>query len=156
VVKTAFITIALQTGFIIRMHFPTSPLAAHASVSLKGTVTVPGDKSISHRALMLAAMNVGTTTIRGLLAGEDVLNTAGALRRMGVDIQIEGGSCTVRGVGVGGLAEPDGVLDMGNSGTGARLLMGLVSAHPFVSIFTGDASLCRRPMGRVMNPLSEM
>ncbi|MBN8530852.1 MAG: 3-phosphoshikimate 1-carboxyvinyltransferase, partial [Alphaproteobacteria bacterium] len=136
-------------------HAPR-PLISHPSGALKGQVRVPGDKSISHRALLCSAMNVGKTSISGLLEGEDVLHTADALRQMGVTITESGGYWEVRGVGVGGLSEPSGVLDMGNSGTGARLLMGLVASHPFTSFFAGDASLHKRPMKRVADPLTQM
>jgi 3-phosphoshikimate 1-carboxyvinyltransferase len=118
---------------------------------------MPGDKSLSHRALIFGAIAVGTTRVTGLLEGEDVLHTAHALRLLGVPIEREAeASWLVHGVGLGGLAEPEAVLDLGNSGTGARLLMGLVATHPFTSFFTGDASLCRRPMARVTAPLTEM
>ncbi len=123
---------------------------------LKGAITVPGDKSISHRALMLAALSVGETRIRGLLEGEDVLRTAEALRALGCRVENEGGVWRVSGRGVGGLAEPDTVLDMGNSGTAARLLMGVLAAHPMTAVFTGDGSLNDRPMGRVTEPLRRM
>ena len=119
--------------------------------------SLPGDKSISHRSLMLAAMAVGESRVEGLLEGEDVLATAGALRAMGVELERTGpGSWRVWGVGVGGLAEPADVLDMGNAGTGARLLMGLLAGHGFTSFLTGDASLRSRPMRRVIEPLSRM
>ena len=132
-------------------------LKASAASALKGEVRVPGDKSLSHRSLMLAAMTVGETRITGLLEGEDVLATASALRGLGVEIEREeDGSWHVQGVGVGGLAEPDHVLDLGNAGTGARLLTGLLAGHPFTTFLTGDASLRKRPMARVIRPLSEM
>lgn len=124
---------------------------------LAGHVRVPGDKSISHRALMLAALAVGESRIHGLLEGEDVLATAAAMRAMGATIERQGdGSWTVAGVGVGGLLQPEAALDMGNSGTSTRLLMGLVASHPITTTFTGDASLSRRPMARVIEPLSQM
>lgn len=125
--------------------------------ALGGAAALPGDKSISHRSLMLAAMAVGRSRVEGLLEGEDVLATAGALRRMGVEIaRIGPGDWEVWGVGVGGLAEPEDVLDLGNAGTGARLLMGLLAGHAFTSFLTGDASLRSRPMRRVIEPLSRM
>lgn len=125
--------------------------------ALSGAARVPGDKSISHRSLMLAGMAVGESRIEGLLEGEDVLATAGALRAMGVEIERTGiGAWRAWGVGVGGLAEPAEVLDMGNAGTGARLLMGLLAGHGFTSFMTGDASLRSRPMRRVIEPLSQM
>jgi 3-phosphoshikimate 1-carboxyvinyltransferase len=133
-----------------------SPLRSAKARALSGRVAIPGDKSVSHRALIFGALAVGTTRIAGLLEGEDVLNTARALRALGVPIERDGGTWTVHGVGIGGLAEPDSVLDLGNSGTGARLLMGLVATHPFTSFFTGDASLCRRPMARITLPLTQM
>lgn len=124
---------------------------------LRGTLKVPGDKSISHRALMLSALAVGTSHISGLLEGEDVLATAAAMRAMGAHIERNGeGSWTVHGVGVGGLMQPSGALDMGNSGTSTRLLMGLVASHRLTATFIGDASLSKRPMGRVIDPLSQM
>ena len=146
---------------------PTGPL--------RGTIRVPGDKSISHRALMLSALAVGESRISGLLEGEDVLATAAALRAMGavferipaaaggggraMGAQIERrgeGDWSVHGVGVGGLMQPAQALDMGNSGTSTRLLMGLIASHPITATFTGDASLSGRPMGRVIEPLSQM
>ena len=133
------------------------PLISSPAGPLRGRIRVPGDKSISHRALMIGALGVGRTTIRGLLEAEDVRRTAAALRALGVDISGGGdGVWHVDGVGVGGLAEPDRVLDLGNSGTAARLLMGLVASHPVTVLFTGDESLCRRPMGRVAAPLERM
>ncbi len=124
---------------------------------LTGTITVPGDKSISHRSLMFAALAVGTSHITGLLEGEDVLATAAALRAMGADIERTGeGTWRVDGVGVGGLLQPATALEMGNSGTSTRLLMGLVASHPITATFTGDASLSARPMGRVIDPLTQM
>jgi 3-phosphoshikimate 1-carboxyvinyltransferase len=135
------------------------PLRSHPVSALAGTTRVPGDKSISHRALIFGALAVGESTVSGLLEGEDVLRTAAALRALGAEVTTGGGPQAVyriRGVGVGGLGEPDDVLDMGNSGTGARLLMGLVASHPIVSFFTGDASLRRRPMARVAEPLERI
>ena len=130
------------------------PVQSHATQNLEGTVRVPGDKSISHRALMFGAMAVGKTEITGLLEGEDVLCTAAAMQSLGAEIERLGeGHWTVQGRGVGGFCEPMGVLDMGNSGTAARLLMGILSTQNFTSFMTGDASLCSRPMERVMGPL---
>ena len=124
---------------------------------LNGTIKVPGDKSISHRSLMLSALAVGESRIVGLLEGEDVLATAAAMRAMGATINRTSEGCwTVHGVGVGGLMQPAGALDMGNSGTSTRLLMGLVSSHRITTTFIGDASLSKRPMGRVIDPLSLM
>jgi len=128
-----------------------------AAGPLRGTARVPGDKSISHRALMLAALAVGESRIDGLLEGEDVLATAAAMRAMGAEIaRGDDGGWTVAGVGVGGLRQPERALDMGNSGTSTRLLMGLAASHPITAAFTGDASLSRRPMARVIEPLSLM
>jgi 3-phosphoshikimate 1-carboxyvinyltransferase len=119
-------------------------------------VTVPGDKSISHRALMFGALAVGLTEIAGLLEGEDVLATASALRAMGAGIErIADGIWRVDGVGVGGLGEPEDVLDLGNSGTSARLLLGMLATHRLTAFVTGDGSLRRRPMRRVIDPLSQ-
>ncbi|MCD6034352.1 MAG: 3-phosphoshikimate 1-carboxyvinyltransferase [Rickettsiales bacterium] len=135
----------------------THPVTSSSAKTLKGDVTVPGDKSISHRSLMFASQAVGRSIIRGLLEGEDVLATAGALRQMGVSITRNAdGSWIVDGVGVGGLQEPSDVLNMANAGTGARLMMGLLASYPFTSFFTGDASLRSRPMQRVIGPLMEM
>ncbi len=132
-------------------------LRASPHAALEGRVTLPGDKSISHRALMFAAMAVGESRIEGLLEGEDVMATARALRALGAEvIRDEPGRWRVHGVGVGGLAEPAELLDLGNAGTGARLLMGLLAGHPFTSFLTGDASLRSRPMGRVIEPLAAM
>lgn len=139
-------------------HSPApSPLALRAPGALAGTVRVPGDKSISHRSLMLSALAVGRSEVRGLLEGEDVLATAAAMRAMGARIERLGdGHWAIDGVGVGSLLQPTDALDMGNSGTSTRLLMGLVSTHPITATFIGDASLSRRPMGRVIEPLSRM
>lgn len=128
-----------------------------ASGPLAGAVRVPGDKSISHRALMLSALAVGESRIEGLLEGEDVLATAAAMRAMGATISRDAdGAWRVSGVGVGGLLQPATALDMGNSGTSTRLLMGLVASHPITATFIGDASLSKRPMARVIDPLSTM
>jgi 3-phosphoshikimate 1-carboxyvinyltransferase len=124
---------------------------------LGGTTAVPGDKSLSHRALMLGAMAVGASRIEGLLEGEDVLATARAIAALGAGVErLAEGVWRVDGVGVGGFAEPDAPLDLGNAGTGVRLLMGLLAGHPFTTFLTGDASLRSRPMGRVMRPLERM
>ncbi len=123
---------------------------------LTGRVTVPGDKSISHRSLILSALAIGKSEITGLLEGEDVLATAAALRAMGATIDKNDDIWTVYGVGVGGLMQPETAIDLGNSGTSVRLLMGLVAAHDISVTFTGDASLSKRPMGRVTDPLSLM
>ena len=140
------------------MHDATpTPLSVAASGPLTGTAPVPGDKSISHRSLMLSALAVGTSRVTGLLEGEDVLATAAAMRAMGAVIERgDDGVWTIDGVGVGGLLQPATALEMGNSGTSTRLLMGLVSSHAITATFTGDASLSKRPMGRVIEPLSQM
>jgi len=133
------------------------PHQSRPGAALSGRARMPGDKSISHRALIFGALAVGETEVTGLLEGEDVLRTAAAMRAMGAEVeQLEPGHWKVRGVGVGGFAEPADVLDMGNAGTGARLVMGLVAGQDITAIFTGDASLRRRPMGRVIEPLSRM
>lgn len=124
---------------------------------LKGRIRVPGDKSISHRSIMLSALAVGESRISGLLEGEDVMATAAAMRAMGATVErIAEGEWRVNGVGVGSLLQPQTALDMGNSGTSTRLLMGLVASHPITANFIGDASLSKRPMGRVIDPLSLM
>lgn len=128
-----------------------------ATGPLKGRIRVPGDKSISHRSLMLSALAVGESRVTGLLEGEDVLSTAAAMRAMGADIQrTADGEWVIHGVGVGALLQPEAALDMGNSGTSTRLLMGLVASHPITACFVGDASLSKRPMKRVTDPLSLM
>jgi len=127
------------------------------SGALKGSIRVPGDKSISHRSIMLGALAVGETRVTGLLEGEDVLATAAAMRAMGASVERTGeGEWSVHGVGVGALLQPEAPLDMGNSGTSTRLLMGLVASHAIETRFFGDASLSKRPMGRVIEPLSLM
>jgi 3-phosphoshikimate 1-carboxyvinyltransferase len=132
------------------------PITARKSGALHGAVTVAGDKSISHRALILASQALGTTTIHGLLEGEDVLRTADALRKCGVSIEKDSTVWRVSGVGIGGLSAPSDILDMGNAGTGVRLMMGLLAPYPFQAQFTGDDSLKKRPMQRVMLPLEKM
>lgn len=128
-----------------------------AANPLRGTIRVPGDKSISHRALMFSGLAVGQSRITGLLEGEDVLATAAAMRQLGADItRADDGTWTVHGAGLGSLLEPKTALDMGNSGTSTRLLMGLVASHAITATFIGDASLSGRPMGRVIDPLSQM
>ncbi|MFT9257809.1 MAG: 3-phosphoshikimate 1-carboxyvinyltransferase [Acetobacter sp.] len=129
---------------------------ARATAPLTGAIRVPGDKSISHRALMFASLARGETHISGLLEGEDVLCTAAAMRALGAQAVREGEGCwRVSGPGIGQLREPDTVLDMGNSGTAARLLSGILASHGMTSVMTGDASLRRRPMKRVMDPLAQ-
>jgi 3-phosphoshikimate 1-carboxyvinyltransferase len=137
------------------LHSPAPLAGARPKAPLAGSIRVPGDKSISHRALMLGALAVGRTEISGLLEGEDVLATAAAMRAMGAGVERLGeGRWRVDGVGIGGLCEPADVLDLGNSGTAARLLLGVLATHPFTSFVTGDASLRSRPMRRVTDPLS--
>jgi 3-phosphoshikimate 1-carboxyvinyltransferase len=132
-------------------------LSSGTAGALSGVAQVPGDKSISHRSLMFGALAMGETEIHGLLEGEDVLRTAGAMRQLGGTAERGAdGIWRARGRGVGGLVEPADVLDLGNAGTGTRLLMGMVAAYDFTSFFTGDASLRSRPMGRVVEPLSRM
>ncbi|WP_315807189.1 MULTISPECIES: 3-phosphoshikimate 1-carboxyvinyltransferase [unclassified Bradyrhizobium] len=134
-----------------------TPLESRASGPLTGTIRVPGDKSISHRALILGAMAVGETTISGLLEGEDVLNTAKSMRILGAKVERTGDfAWSVRGVGVGGFAQPGETLDFGNSGTGCRLVMGAVAGCPITAVFDGDASLRSRPMRRILDPLALM
>jgi 3-phosphoshikimate 1-carboxyvinyltransferase len=137
-------------------HPVPRPLAARRPAGpLHGTIRVPGDKSISHRALMFGALAVGETRISGLLEGEDVLRTAAAMRALGAEVLREGGGAwRVAGRGIGGLVEPEDVLDMGNSGTAARLLAGILASHDLFAVMTGDASLRRRPMRRVTEPLA--
>ncbi|MCP3056821.1 3-phosphoshikimate 1-carboxyvinyltransferase [Aurantimonas marianensis] len=132
------------------------PISARKAGGLSGRTTVPGDKSISHRAFLFGGIAAGTTRITGLLEGEDVIATGNAMRAMGALITKEGGAWVVQGVGNGCLLEPEGVLDFGNAGTGARLTMGLVGSYDFASTFVGDASLSKRPMGRVLDPLRLM
>jgi 3-phosphoshikimate 1-carboxyvinyltransferase len=127
--------------------------ASRPAAPLTGEIPVPGDKSISHRALMFGALAMGQTRITGLLEGEDVLRTAAAMQALGAAITRDGADWLVTGRGIGGLTAPDDVLDMGNSGTAARLLCGILASHDLFAIMTGDASLRRRPMARVIEPL---
>lgn len=143
------------TGENAAQPMTARPMTASPSDALTGTVRLPGDKSISHRALMLGALACGETTVDGLLEGEDVLCTAEAMRALGAEIERgEGGRWHIWGRGIGGLSEPENVIDMGNSGTGARLLLGILASHPLTAVVTGDASLRSRPMARVTDPLS--
>jgi len=136
---------------------PPTPLESRASGPLSGTIRVPGDKSISHRALILGALSVGETSISGLLEGEDVLNTAKSMRTLGAKVERTGDfAWSVHGVGVGGFAQPAATLDFGNSGTGCRLVMGAVAGCPVTAVFDGDASLRSRPMRRILDPLALM
>jgi len=134
-----------------------TPLTARQGGSLQGRARVPGDKSISHRALILGALTVGETTIGGLLEGKDVLHTANAMRSLGAQVERTGeGAWRIHGVGVGGFAKPAGMLDFGNSGTGCRLAIGAVAGAPVTATFDGDESLRGRPMQRVLDPLKRM
>ncbi|MFN3209539.1 MAG: 3-phosphoshikimate 1-carboxyvinyltransferase [Roseovarius sp.] len=136
-------------------HGAPVPMQSRLSAGLRGEAHVPGDKSISHRSLILGALSVGETVVTGLLEGEDVLDTAKAMRAMGAEVARDAdGSWHVHGVGVGGFAEPDQVIDCGNSGTGVRLIMGAMATSPITATFTGDASLNGRPMARVTDPLA--
>ncbi len=132
------------------------PLSASPSGPLRGTCRVPGDKSISHRALLFGALASGRTTIKGLLEAEDVINTAAAVTAMGAPAHKTAEGWEVLGRGVGGLTQPSGPLDFGNSGTGTRLIMGVIAGHPITVRLIGDASLSRRPMSRVLDPLRQM
>ncbi|OUS35445.1 3-phosphoshikimate 1-carboxyvinyltransferase [Rhodobacterales bacterium 56_14_T64] len=136
-------------------HGTPKPMTSHRCGPLQGVAEVPGDKSISHRSLILGAMAVGETKITGLLEGEDVLDTAKAMQAFGAEVVNHGGgSWSVFGVGVGGFAEPENVIDCGNSGTGVRLIMGAMATQPITATFTGDASLNGRPMARITDPLA--
>lgn len=133
------------------------PLISQAGGPLQGDIAVPGDKSISHRSLILGSTVIGSVTVRGMLEGDDVLGTMRALQHLGVTIsRHDNGEWRIQGRGIGGLNEPGHVLDMGNSGTSVRLLMGLLAPYPYTTFFSGDESLSRRPMKRVITPLSEM
>ena len=137
-------------------HGPSQSAVSRASGPLRGEAAAPGDKSVSHRALILGALAVGRTEITGLLEGEDVLGTAKAMRAFGAKVERHGqGAWSVEGVGVGGFAEPEDVIDCGNAGTGVRLIMGAAATTDLSATFTGDASLRRRPMGRVLTPLAQ-
>ena len=136
-------------------HGDPIPMTAHPAGPLRGTAEIPGDKSVSHRSLILGALTVGETKITGLLEGEDVLDTAKAMRAFGAEVTQHGqGAWSVHGVGIGGFAEPETVIDCGNSGTGVRLIMGAMATTPISATFTGDASLRSRPMGRITDPLA--
>ena len=136
-------------------HGDPRPMTAGRGAPLRGEAHVPGDKSISHRSLILGAMAIGETRVRGLLEGEDVLATAEAMRAFGAEVaRSDDGEWSIRGVGVGGFREPDAVIDCGNAGTGVRLIMGAMATTGITATFTGDASLRSRPMGRVTDPLA--
>jgi 3-phosphoshikimate 1-carboxyvinyltransferase len=132
------------------------PLTSSRSTRLSGRARVPGDKSISHRALILGALATGRTRIEGLLEAADVMATAKAVAAVGAEVRRVNGSVEVMGQGVGGLIAPSAPLDFGNSGTGSRLMLGALAGNPIKVALTGDASLCRRPMGRVLQPLNLM
>src|SRR5690606_24460887 len=137
-------------------HPPRRPALSRRSPGLSGRVRLPGDKSISHRSLMFGGLASGKTRITGLLEGEDVLRTAEAMRAMGARIERQDGAWIITGTGNGCLLEPEAPLDFGNAGTGVRLTMGLVGTYDMRARFIGDASLSRRPMGRVLDPLRQM
>ena len=132
------------------------PAVARRSAGLSGTISIPGDKSISHRSLMFGGLASGETRITGLLEGEDVLNTGKAMQAMGATIRKTGDEWIVNGIGNGALLAPKAPLDFGNAGTGSRLTMGLVGTYDFETTFIGDASLSKRPMGRILDPLRRM
>ena len=135
-------------------HLTPIPMASQSVGPLKGTAIIPGDKSVSHRSLILGALSVGETKISGLLLGQDVLDTAKAMSAFGAKVTDHGeGNFSVNGVGVGGFSEPVDVIDCGNAGTGVRLIMGAMSTSPINATFTGDASLRSRPMDRITDPL---
>ncbi len=146
--RRALMLSARMDKLSLRPHLSRRP-----SAPLSGRASVPGDKSISHRALMFGALAVGQTRISGLLEGDDVLHTAAAMQALGAEISRDGADWLVAGRGIGGLTEPEDVLDMGNSGTAARLLAGILATHPVYVVVTGDSSLRKRPMGRVVEPL---
>lgn len=136
-------------------HGPAQPMTSRRSGPLKGTAPIPGDKSISHRSLILGALTIGETKISGLLEGQDVLDTGRAMAAFGADVVNHGdGNWSVHGLGVGGFHEPEDVIDCGNAGTGVRLIMGAMATSPITVTFTGDASLRSRPMSRITDPLA--
>ena len=147
----------MTAGITYGKQAAMTSLTSHPAGPLSGEARVPGDKSISHRALMIGALAVGGSEIHGLLEGEDVMRTARAVRALGAEAaRGDDGLWRVQGVGVGGLCEPPATIDMGNAGTGVRLLMGMVASHPISCQFTGDESLNGRPMGRIAEPLRRM
>ena len=136
-------------------HGTPMPMTARAAGPLRGEAAIPGDKSVSHRSLIFGTLSVGRTHVTGLLEGEDVLATASAMRAFGAEVNRLGdGEWEIFGVGTGGLAEPADVIDCGNAGTGVRLIMGMMATSPITATFTGDASLRRRPMARILDPLA--
>src|SRR5215469_5850303 len=141
----------------VTAHATASPMTAARNGPLGGRLRVPGDKSISHRALILGALAVGKTRISGLLEGEDVINTSKVMAQLGARVERVGeGAWEVNGVGVGGFRAPPATLDFGNSGTGCRLVMGAVAGCPITATFDGDASLRKRPMQRILDPVALM
>ena len=124
--------------------------------SLNGEITIPGDKSISHRSIMFGSIADGITEVHGFLNGADCISSMNCFRQMGIDIDYDGSVVTVHGKGLHGLSKPEGTLDVGNSGTTTRLISGILAAQPFASRLIGDASICKRPMKRIMTPLSMM
>ena len=132
------------------------PYTVRSAQGIRGEISVPGDKSISHRSIMLGSLARGVTTVRGLLRGEDNMSTLKAFRAMGIEIRDDGEILTINGKGVHGLSEPSDIIDCGNSGTTIRLICGLLAAQRFFSVLTGDQYLRRRPMKRVIAPLSAM
>ncbi len=147
-----------QTSSLDAVHGASlNPASSSRAAALTGTVRVPGDKSMSHRAVIFGLLAVGETRISGLLEGEDVLRTAQAARQLGGHVVRDGtGMWRVHGVGIGGLKQPEHVLDFGNAGTGSRLMMGVCGSHPIRTTFDGDASLRKRPMRRILDPLVRM
>jgi 3-phosphoshikimate 1-carboxyvinyltransferase len=138
-------------------HALASPVSSRPGTPLRGRIRVPGDKSISHRSMIFGLLSIGETRVEGLLEGEDVLRTAEACRALGATITREGpGRWRIVGVGIGGLTEPVATLDFGNAGTGSRLMMGVAGSHPITTTFDGDASLRKRPMRRILDPLVKM
>ncbi|MBZ6076689.1 3-phosphoshikimate 1-carboxyvinyltransferase [Microvirga puerhi] len=138
-------------------HGLASPVTSRPGSALKGRLRVPGDKSISHRSMIFGLLAIGETRVEGLLEGDDVLRTAEACKALGADITREApGRWRIRGAGIGGLVEPAGILDFGNAGTGSRLMMGVAGSHPITATFDGDASLRKRPMRRILDPLVKM
>ena len=131
-------------------------ITSHKSKKLSGFISIPGDKSISHRAIIFGSLCIGKTTIRGLLESEDVQKTIEAVRQLGAKVDKKDGKWEVYGFGVGGFTSPENVIDCGNSGTTCRLIMGAISTTPISAIFVGDKSLSQRPMDRVIEPLSEI
>ena len=138
-------------------HPPKQPLRASAAPPLIGRMTVPGDKSISHRAMIFGLLAIGETRVTGLLEGEDVLRSAAAAEALGATVErLEPGHWRIHGVGIGGLMQPEATLDFGNAGTGSRLMMGVIAGHPITARIDGDASLRKRPMRRILDPIEKI